>query len=64
MGSNSANSQKSASSVEILKAHMDEMSVRNLDDDWINETKINLSSLMEDRHTRIVSEKLVRDFEG
>lgn len=63
MGSNSANSQKSASSVEILKAHMDEMSVRNMDDDWINETKINLSSLMEDRHTRIVPEKLVRDFD-
>jgi hypothetical protein len=47
--SNSENHKRQISSVEILKAHIEELPIRNLDTDWIKGNKVNLSSLMEDR---------------
>ncbi|WMW24589.1 hypothetical protein RE474_10925 [Methanolobus sediminis] len=38
------------SSVDILKSHIEEISVKCLDNNWIHENKIDLNSLMEDKH--------------
>ena len=39
---------KTESSVDILKAHIEDISVKCLDNNWIQENKIDLNSLMED----------------
>ena len=53
MQSNLEKPKRPISSIEILKAHMGDLPVRNLDTDWIKENKVNLDSLMKDRHPRI-----------
>lgn len=49
MESNSQNSKRPTSSVELLKSHIDEMSIRYLDDDWVKKNTVDLGSLMEDK---------------
>lgn len=48
MESNSQNSKRTTSSVELLRSHIDNMSIRDLDDDWIKKHTVDLGSLMED----------------
>ncbi|WP_407282603.1 hypothetical protein V7O61_04535 [Methanolobus sp. WCC1] len=61
MGSKSPSSQKTESSVDILKAHIDELSIKHLGDDWINENKVELGPLMEDQDSRIRSSPVYRN---
>ncbi|MDK2831577.1 MAG: hypothetical protein PWQ75_1329 [Methanolobus sp.] len=42
---------KTESSVEILKDHIEEISVKCLDNNWIQDNKIDLNSLMADNHS-------------
>ncbi|WP_319508187.1 hypothetical protein [uncultured Methanolobus sp.] len=53
MQSNLENPKRPMSSVEILKAHMEDLPVRNLDTDWIKGNKVDLESLMKDRRPGI-----------
>ncbi|MDK2826418.1 MAG: hypothetical protein PWQ44_1598 [Methanolobus sp.] len=51
MKQRSATSSETESSVDILKSHIEEISIKCLDNNWIQENKIDLNSLMEDnRH--------------
>ncbi|TQD26231.1 hypothetical protein [Methanolobus vulcani] len=39
------------SSVDILREYIEDISVKNLNNDWIQEKKIDLNLLMEDTHS-------------
>ncbi|MBP1908760.1 hypothetical protein [Methanolobus bombayensis] len=41
---------KKKSSVDALKSHIKCISIKNLDNTWVKQNKIDLDSLMEDRH--------------
>jgi hypothetical protein len=51
MESKTSDFHKNKSSVGILKSHIEDIPIKNLDNSWIQENKIDLNSLMADNHS-------------
>lgn len=54
MGQKAGTKNEVLFSVAILKEHIDEIPIRNLDSDWIMQNKVELGSIMEDRSKGIL----------
>ncbi len=62
MASEKRISRSQRSSVEMLKAHIDELPVRNVDSGWINENKIDLDSLMKDKNAGSCFKSIFKEY--
>ncbi|WP_321428735.1 hypothetical protein [uncultured Methanolobus sp.] len=51
MKSKTGDFHKNKFSVEILKSHIEDIPIKNLDNSWIQENKIDLNSLMADNYS-------------